>query len=279
LVKEYDSREIEATSVDTRTAATTLSANATPGVLNVPSGAQNLEAAYVTIGCDHAAAGSATGIVRLEGGGLPGGPYVVAFGAAGSESTTGCSSLVPATRIPLGLPVVPGNEVLIAIEMCGEDIGSLHCGVTLVFDMGGMNTGPTKGIITVEGDISDDAVLAALTTQGSTTAPSRQVPSDASIIKTICVACAPDLAAAGAASFMLKLSGKGIKGGEQTIFVAGAGGAAVQSGADPDGLAMGPLVIDEAGIAVDGGDTITIEADLAGDDLGDARMVVTLIFA
>jgi len=67
LTKEYFSREIEATAVDTRTAATTLGEDTAPGALNVPAGATELDAAIVTIGSDHAAAGSATGLIRLEG--------------------------------------------------------------------------------------------------------------------------------------------------------------------------------------------------------------------
>lgn len=102
--KQYFSREIEATAIDTRTQATTLGEDTAPGALNVPKGAKELEAAIVTIGCDHAAAGSATGLVRLEGGGLRDGPVVLPFGAAGSESTTGASSLVKAERIPVVEP-------------------------------------------------------------------------------------------------------------------------------------------------------------------------------
>lgn len=279
MTKDYSSREIEATAVDTKTAATTLGEDTAPGALNVPSGATELEAVIVTIGCDHAAAGSAVGLLRLEGGGLPSGPYVVNFGAAGSESTTGASSLVKGQRIPLGVPVSPGNEVLISIEMAGEDIGSLHSGVTLVFKTGSVSGGKVTGIVTVEGDLADDGVAIPLTTQGSTTAPSRQVPAGSKVIDRLIVSVAPDLAAAGACSFLVRLGGKGIKGGEQHIFVAGAGGAAVQSGADPVGLAMSPFVLDDAEIEVVSLNTIDVEGEITGDDIGDAHMAVTMIFA
>lgn len=131
--KLYRSREIEATAVDTKTQLSTLGSQTAPGALLVPQGVTNLEAAIVSMGCDHAAAGSCSAFIRLEGGGMREGPEIIGVGAAGSESTTGASSLVPAKIIPIGVGVTPGNEILIFGEMAGEDIGSIHFGVTLVF--------------------------------------------------------------------------------------------------------------------------------------------------
>ena len=133
--------------------------------------------------------------------------------------------------------------------------------------------------ITVEGDLAAADTLVNLTTQGSTTAPSRQVPAGVTKIDKIVAAVAPDLAAAGAASFLVRLGGKGVKGGEQQIFIAGAGGAAVQSGADPVGLAMDPFILEDVDIAGQSQNTIKIQAEMTGDDLGDAHITVTLVFA
>ena len=133
MAKDYVSREIEATAVDTKTNLSTLGSETSPGALNVPAGKSKLERIIVAFGSDYVAAGSASAIVRLEGGGLKEGPEVIAVGAAGGESTTGASSLQKAGIIPLDVPVTPGNEILIYGEMCGEDVGSIHFGVTLCF--------------------------------------------------------------------------------------------------------------------------------------------------
>lgn len=119
--------------MDTKTALTTLGSEAAPGALNVPAGTSKLLGAHVSLGCDYVAVGSASAIVRLEGGGMKEGPETFAAGGAGGESTTGNSALQKSTFVPLGVGVTPGNEVLIYGEMCGEDVGSLHFGVTLVF--------------------------------------------------------------------------------------------------------------------------------------------------
>lgn len=133
--------------------------------------------------------------------------------------------------------------------------------------------------ITVEGDLSAADTLVNLTTRGDVTAPSRQTPEGAKRIDKVFAAVAPDLAAAGAAGFFIRIGGDAVMGGEQQIPVAGAGGAAVQSGADPVGLAMPAIVVDDADIDVQGQENIRIQAEMAGDDLGDAHIVVTLVFA
>lgn len=133
--------------------------------------------------------------------------------------------------------------------------------------------------LTVEGDIADDGVLTRLTTQGSVTAPSVSTPANAKKIDKVIAAVAADIAADGAASFLIRLGGNAVLKGEQTIFVAGSGGTAVQAGADPDGLVMKAFMLDDADMDINGGDTIAIAAEMCGDDLGDAHIAVTLVFA
>ena len=133
--------------------------------------------------------------------------------------------------------------------------------------------------LTLEGDITTSDAAVGLTTQGSTTQPSVSLPSEAKKIDAIIAAVAPDLAAAGAAGFLLRLGGNAVLGGEQTIFIAGAGGQLPQATSDPDGLSMVAFILEDADIEVRGGDTIKVQAEMCGDDLGDAHVAVTLVTA
>lgn len=133
MAKQYRTREGEATAVDTKTQLTTLGSSSAPGPLLVPTGVRTLEKIIVAVASDHAAAGSASAFVRLEGPGLPEGPEIIGVGALGYNITTGGHTAMAAKEIPLDVPVKPANEILVFGEMAGADIGSVHFHVTLVF--------------------------------------------------------------------------------------------------------------------------------------------------
>jgi len=133
MTKQYRTREGEATALDTKTQLTTLGSESAPGPLLVPQGVRTLVDMIVAVSADHAAAGSASALVRLEGAGLPQGPEVVAVGALGYNIATGGHTATAAKKVKLEVPVTPGNEILIFGEMCGSDVGSMHFHVTLVF--------------------------------------------------------------------------------------------------------------------------------------------------
>jgi hypothetical protein len=135
MSKLYRSREGEATAVDTKTQLTTLGSETAPGPLLVPAGAKTLLGVIVASSDNMAAATSCSGLIRLEGPGLPGGPEVIATLAAGHAVTTGGNNNNIAVFIPLNIPVTPANEILIFGEMCGTDTGQLSFGVTLVFQL------------------------------------------------------------------------------------------------------------------------------------------------
>jgi hypothetical protein len=133
--KNYRTREGSITAVDTRTALTTL-ASATaesPANIPVPRDMTELESLIVAIGPDFAAAGSASFFVRLEGDGLDDSPVYVPAGAVGGDVATGARAHGHATKIPLGVKVVPGNTIAVSAEMAGADIGTVAISVTLVF--------------------------------------------------------------------------------------------------------------------------------------------------
>lgn len=131
--------------------------------------------------------------------------------------------------------------------------------------------------ITVEGDLATVDVAAALTTQGSVAVPSRQIPAGTSKIKDIIVAVAHDSAAAGSGTFAVRLGGVAVQKGEQIIVVAAAGNIAVQAGSDQAPNKMNPMHLKDVDIEVTPGDTINIQGEMDGSDLGTSRMVVTLV--
>ena len=133
--------------------------------------------------------------------------------------------------------------------------------------------------LTVEGDITAVDTRTLITTQGSVTAPSLVSPSGAKQIKSILVACGAEGLADGSASFFLRLGGNGILRGEQTIMVSGGGRIAPQSGSDAAPSTCRPIILDDMQIDISPTDTITVAAEMAGQDLGTAHIVVTLIFA
>jgi len=133
MTKQYRSREGEATAVDTKTQLTTLGSETAPGPLLVPAGMTKLAAAIVAASANYAAATGSSGLVRLEGPGLPAGPEVLAATAEGSNVATGGAHTSRAVIIPLDVPVTTSQEILIFGEMVGTDVGQMSFGVTLVF--------------------------------------------------------------------------------------------------------------------------------------------------
>ena len=132
--------------------------------------------------------------------------------------------------------------------------------------------------LTLEGTITSADTETLLTSQGSVSAPSRKVPEGVSRIDRIIVAVSPDMAAAGAAVFFIRLGGVAVRGGEQVITVAAAGGQLPQTGADPTGIAPLVLELDDLDIEVTP-DVINVSAEMAGDDLGSATICITLVFS
>jgi len=116
------------------------------------------------------------------------------------------------------------------------------------------------------------------TAQGSVSAPSRKIPEGVTRITKIRAVIVPDMAAAGAAVFLLRLGGVAVVGGEQVLVIGAAGGALPQTGADPTGIA--PLIaeLDDLDIEVKP-DVINVSGEMAGDDLGECSGYVTLFFA
>lgn len=133
--------------------------------------------------------------------------------------------------------------------------------------------------LTVEGDITAVDTRTGITTQGSVTAPSLVVPSGMSKITKIVVASAAEGLADGSASFLVRLGGAGVLKGEQVLAVGAAGRIAVQAGSDAAPQVGRLFILDNVDIDVSASDTISIAAEMAGSDLGTARVVVTVVFA
>ena len=133
--------------------------------------------------------------------------------------------------------------------------------------------------ITVEGDVNAVDTLVRLTAQGSVAAPSLVVPSGMKKISKIIVAAAADGLAAGEIVYILRLGGNAVLGGEQTFIVGGDGSIIVQAGGDPSPSVSDPFVLEDADIEVSASDTIAISAEIAGVDVGDTTVAVTLVYS
>ena len=130
-------------------------------------------------------------------------------------------------------------------------------------------------VLLLEGDITAADTFTALATRGSETSPSLQLPTSWSKIKRIICAAAVDMAAAGSAIFILRLTGAAVQG-TQDIVIAGAGGQDPQAGSDTPGIIGLNKIIDDADIPVSGGDVMNVQAAMTDTDLGTARVVVSL---
>ena len=130
----YRTREGTVSAVDTRTQLSTLGSESAPGPLLVPQGVSKLVGIMATQCFNMAAATGYSALVRLEGPGLQEGPEAIAIGVGGVPVATGGNGVVPAVMIPLDIPVVPANEILVFGEMCGTDVGSSEFAVTLIFE-------------------------------------------------------------------------------------------------------------------------------------------------
>ena len=131
--------------------------------------------------------------------------------------------------------------------------------------------------LTLEGSMTDDDVKVELVGQGSTTTPSRQVPTGVSEIQHIVGSLTSDCAGSGAAIFFIRIFGGGIKG-VQEIVIGGASHIAVQSGADSSGQRSVLFQLEDVNIEVEAGAILTVEAEHAGDDLGQSEICITIIF-
>jgi hypothetical protein len=133
--------------------------------------------------------------------------------------------------------------------------------------------------LTVEGDLATVDSRTLITTQGSVTAPSLVTPAGITKIDKILVASGAEGLADGSAVFFLRLNGNAVKNGEQVIMVGAGARIAVQAGSDAAPQVGLLHILDNLEIAVNPSDSITIAAEMAGSDLGTARVVVTLMFA
>jgi len=132
--------------------------------------------------------------------------------------------------------------------------------------------------ITVEGDVNSIDTRVLLTGQGSVTAPSLVVPAGMTKIKKLIAASSADGLAAGQVVYFIRLNGNAVLGGEQVIVCGGDGAIAPQAGSDTAPFLGSMLILSDVDIDVRPSDTITIAGEMAGVDIGDATMAVTLVY-
>jgi len=125
-----------------------------------------------------------------------------------------------------------------------------------------------------EGEATGADTKTQLTTLGSETAPGPLlVPNSAKKISAVIVAACENFAAATSFSAFIRLEGPGLPGGPE-VFGVLAGGAAVATGGNAAVLAQ----TIEVDIPVTVGNEILIFGEMAGTDIGQTSMAVTLVF-
>lgn len=275
----FRSREGSVPDDDVKTQLVTLGSQTAPGPLLVPGGATFLRAIYVTAVSSNEATGQYAAMIRLEGPGIERGVFNIAAGAGGVPVITGGHSLVASKRLPINIAVQEGQEILVFAEMLGIDMGTSEVGVTLEFGSEAGAEGETKGEVTVEGDITAVDTLTRLTTQGSVAAPSRLTPPDATVLKRVMYAIASDAAADGEVTYILRLSGDAIKGGEQTFVLGSESFIDVATAGDGQAKSMVPMILDNLDLDITPNETLDISLEMGGVDIGTAVGVITAIFA
>lgn len=275
----FRTREGAVASADTKTQLTTVGSQTAPGPLLVPGDAKYLRAAYVAVVSSLEAADNYSFLIRLEGPGVKRGVFNFAAGSGGVPVTTGGNGVIPVKRIPINIEVTPGQEVLIFAENTQGDMGTHEAAVTLEFGSEAGPEGVSLGEITVEGEITAVDTLTRLTTQGSVTAPSRLTPPDAKMLKRIIYSVSHDGQADGEVTFLLRLGGDAIRGGEQVLTIAAGSRIAVQTGSDAAPALMAPQILDNLDLEINPNETLDISAEMAGVDVGTAGLVVTAVFA
>ena len=133
--------------------------------------------------------------------------------------------------------------------------------------------------LTVEGDLATVDLATTLTTQGSVTVPTLVTPAGTSKIDRILAAAGAEGLADGSAVFFIRLGGNAVKGGEQVLMISAGGRIAPQAGSDAAPSICSAVQFDDLDIECGPSDTIRIQAEMAGSDLGTGHVAVTLIFA
>ncbi len=279
MSKLFRTRESAVDASDTKTQLTTCGSQTAPGPLLVPGDAKFLQAAHVAVITSNEAADNYSFMVRLEGPGIRRGVFNFAAGSGGVPVATGGNAVTRSIRVPINIEVTPGQEVLVFAENTQGDMGTGQVAVTLEFATEAGPEGVSLGEVTVEGEITAVDTLTRLTTQGSVTAPSRLTPPDAKKLQRIIYSVAHDGQADGEVSFILRLGGDAIRGGEQVITLGAGSRIAVQSGSDAAPAIMPPMVIDNLDLDINPNETLDISAEMTGVDVGTAGVIVTAVFA
>lgn len=129
--------------------------------------------------------------------------------------------------------------------------------------------------ILAEGITAAVDVATAMTTQGSETAPGREVPAGMSKISRIIAAVASDGAVDGGSTFILRIGGTAVQGGPVNLIIGAAGG---EQTASADQTANAMVFVKDVDIPVKAGNVITCSTEYGGVDQGSPAVGVTLYF-
>lgn len=126
------------TSADTKTLLTTQGSVSAPSPV-VPAFAKMIRRVIVAVASDGLAAGAQNFFLRLGGNAILGGEQVISIGATGTIAVQAGSDaapqVVPSTVLnDLFISVSPSDTLSVAVEGAGDDTGTPHAVVTLVYE-------------------------------------------------------------------------------------------------------------------------------------------------
>lgn len=128
--------------------------------------------------------------------------------------------------------------------------------------------------VSVEGDITAVDTKTQLTTLGSKgTVTPILVPGGSQQISAIMTAYSENYAVAGACSTFIRLEGPGLPAGPEVITLGASGGTTSDGGTGGS-----PSVITPLGVPVKQDNEIQIFAEIAGTDVGQVNIGLTLVF-
>ena len=123
--------------VDARTLLTTQGSVTAPSLV-VPSGMTKIDKILVAVAAEGLADGSASFLLRLGGSGVLKGEQVLTVGAGARIAVqTGSDAAPSISRVSefedVNIDVSPSDTITIAGEMVGQDLGTAHMVVTVIF--------------------------------------------------------------------------------------------------------------------------------------------------
>jgi hypothetical protein len=262
--------EGQQTAVDT---ATAMAGPAAETTINVPEGMTQITECIISSITDGGALGSAVVGIEMTGVGLTDSPQRFVIGGGGAEVVNATHFGVRSMSIgPMGIGVVPGNDITVNGWMLGEDSGTTFAGVTFVFSP--RKKGPNG--VWLSQEVQPTAVDTNIQFQnwGGGAAATMPVPATAKryIVPRIITAIGGDNATLGSGGNVAIGTGNGLVNQQEINMGANGGENITESGF------WGNAGYHDVKFAVRGRDSITWFARMVGEDVGTQTVGLAVFF-